>query len=213
MNDSKFDKGKSTPAPPVKTKELVEPDEDESKLGCCTRMNPFVLNHEYLDLQAHDKGSGNIKCMSCCQLGFKIFYYIFLIMVIVYSFVYPILQNTGSGDVKKIRTFESQNQFKQKTLTFEEFGIQYFAVLEDKKDVVKKLYEENWYWDAFLALNPTYYCDQINDGILIPVPGKTVDCSNSRRRLQPAFLGSVDDIQDNAAVNDEKTSDAAKDMA
>jgi len=33
-------------------------------------------------------------------------------------------------------------------------------VLKDKKDAVKKLYEDNWYYDAFIKLNPGFECDE-----------------------------------------------------
>lgn len=117
MNDSKFatpdqaSPKKATPTP-ANDKQLVDPEEEETRLGCCARMSSYVLNHEFLDLQAHDKGSGNVKCMTCCQLGFRVLYYTLLIVVIVVAFIYPISQGTGSGEVKKIRTYESQNQFK-----------------------------------------------------------------------------------------------------
>ena len=84
-------------------------------------------------------------------------------------------------------------------------------MLKDKKDGVKKLFEENSYWKAFLEINPTYLCDKQLEAN--PLSGGTGSCVDQRRRLQLGLLGGVDNIQETAEANDEVTSDEAKAVA
>lgn len=87
-------------------------------------MSSYVLNHEFMDLEVHDKGSGNIKCMCNLQWCVRIIWFLLLLVTIGGAFYYPIMMETSSGNVKKIRTFTSPNAVSKKELTLKEFGIQ-----------------------------------------------------------------------------------------
>lgn len=135
-------------------------DEVEAEpLGCCQGMSSYVLNHEFIDLTVHDKGSAAIKFMSTCQCAIRILYYVLLFGVIGLAFYYPIMQETSTGNVKRIRTFTSPNAVQKKELTLVDLGLHNFIVLKEKKDEVKKHINETWYYPKFFKLNPDWRCE------------------------------------------------------
>ena len=89
-------------------------DDDDKELGKCQNLSSYVLNHEFMDLSVHDKGSGNIKCMTTCQCCMRVFYYLVFAFAIFFAFYYPIMMETSAGEVKKIRTFTSPNAASKK---------------------------------------------------------------------------------------------------
>ena len=120
--------GEKTQAPAETTRPLQTPmskdadsiklhsklDQDDRELPTCNMLSSYVLNHEFMDLQVHDKGSGNIRCMCNMQWCVRLCYYLIFAGIIGFAFYYPIMMGTSSGEVRKIRTFTSPNAVSQK---------------------------------------------------------------------------------------------------